>query len=141
MQTNIQRHLNEAKDQAAKLFAHVDTNGDGIVNIKEYEAYFLVSHDLIDSEHATIHAEKHATNVDQNSEQLEVGAYMATITFNAARMQLEEEKAKFKSADADDNGLDDIEWLGFQVCYHLAIVEYSLALCSIQNYLERCLMR
>ncbi|KAI6185036.1 45 kDa calcium-binding protein [Aphelenchoides bicaudatus] len=97
IQENTKEHLADGRRQAEQLFQQVDENGDGIVSWDEYKAHFLVKNKIVDKEHAKEHVKEHGDSMDKNS-----------------RLKLEDEHAAFKRSDADNDGLDDAEWLGFQ---------------------------
>jgi len=94
---NTQHHLKEGRESSERRFQEVDENGDGVISWDEYKAHYLVEKNVVDKEHAKKHAADHTDNLDSGT-----------------RYLLDEEKSAFTKADAEGNGLDEIEWLGFQ---------------------------
>ncbi|KAI6178896.1 45 kDa calcium-binding protein [Aphelenchoides besseyi] len=103
--SNVRRHLEKARNNSEAIFQQVDTNGDGLVSWNEYKAHFMVAKKIVDADHAKKHAEDHSENMDANS-----------------RFMIDEEKAAFQKADSDENGLDDIEFLGLQHPEHSRVM-------------------
>lgn len=109
---NTKQHLQEGRKTSDQLFQQVDGNGDGLINWIEYKTYFLVKNDLVDKDHAAKHANEHSDNMD-NDCGLKCFCLL-NPSFIPARLKLTDEQGAFKRADADGNGLDEAEWLGFQ---------------------------
>jgi Ca2+-binding EF-hand superfamily protein len=91
---NTNKHLEDGKKEAEANFQEVDADGNGIVTWDEYLKKFIIEKGLVDKEHAQEHDE-HTFDGD-------------------TRRMIDEEKQIFSEADANDDGLDQIEWLGFQ---------------------------
>uniref|UniRef100_A0A914C9Q2 EF-hand domain-containing protein n=1 Tax=Acrobeloides nanus TaxID=290746 RepID=A0A914C9Q2_9BILA len=108
--SNTIAHLEEGKKEAMDRFQNVDENGDGRITWDEYRTHFLIEKNIVDKEHAKEHGNDHADNLDTNS-----------------RLMLDDEKAAFEQADADQNGLDEIEWLGFQHPEHSSVMLREMA--------------
>ncbi|KAH7706179.1 calcium-binding protein-like protein [Aphelenchoides avenae] len=106
---NTQHHLEQAKTESENRFQEVDENGDGKISWDEYKSHFMVEKNFVDKEHAKEHAQ-HDENLDANS-----------------RVLLDEEKNAFAQADADGDGLDEVEWLGFQHPEHSKLMLKEMA--------------
>jgi Ca2+-binding EF-hand superfamily protein len=91
---NTNKHLKDGKKEAGKSFQEVDADGDGLVTWNEYLKKFVIEKGLVDKKHANEHNE-HTFDGD-------------------TRRMVDEEKQSFAEADSNDDGLDTIEWLGFQ---------------------------
>ncbi|KAE9553008.1 hypothetical protein FO519_003769 [Halicephalobus sp. NKZ332] len=104
---NTNKHMEEGKKEADAAFQEVDSDGDGKVTWEEYQKKFLVEKNLVDKDHINEH-EEHSFDAD-------------------ARRLIDEEKLTFEGADADGDGLDNIEWLGFQHPEHSKVMLKEMA--------------
>uniref|UniRef100_A0AC34QDU7 EF-hand domain-containing protein n=1 Tax=Panagrolaimus sp. JU765 TaxID=591449 RepID=A0AC34QDU7_9BILA len=104
---NTRKHMDDGKKEAEEAFQEVDTDGDGKVTWEEYLKKFLLEKKLVDAEHINEH-EEHAFDVE-------------------TRRMIDEEKLTFEGADADGDGLDTIEWLGFQHPEHSEVMLKGMA--------------
>ncbi|CAD5212149.1 unnamed protein product [Bursaphelenchus okinawaensis] len=93
---NIRYHLDEGKREANKLFQQVDKNADGIIQWDEYKDHFMVKQNIASKDHVEDHKD-HDNHLDSDS-----------------RFVLDQEKYSFNQADANQDGLDEIEWLSYQ---------------------------
>ncbi|KAI1727498.1 EF-hand domain pair domain-containing protein [Ditylenchus destructor] len=103
---NTNHHLDEAKEESNNIFQTIDENGDGKITWNEYKTHFIVEKGLVDQEHAKDHADKkHPDAFDRES-----------------RLMIQEEETAFQAADADGDGLDDVEWLSFRHPEHSKVM-------------------
>ncbi|CAD5216393.1 unnamed protein product [Bursaphelenchus xylophilus] len=93
---NIRSHLDEGKKESNKLFQLIDKNANGLVDWDEYKNHFMVKKNMASQEHVEDHQD-HDNHLDSDS-----------------RFALDQEKYSFKQADADGDGLDEMEWLSYQ---------------------------
>uniref|UniRef100_A0A915D573 EF-hand domain-containing protein n=1 Tax=Ditylenchus dipsaci TaxID=166011 RepID=A0A915D573_9BILA len=108
---NTNHHLDEAKKESSEVFQTVDGNGDGKITWEEYKSHFIVEKGLMDKEHVKDHTkQQHPDAFDTN-----------------ARFLLQEEKDAFEQADADGDGLDEVEWLSFRHPEHSKVMLKEMA--------------
>jgi Ca2+-binding EF-hand superfamily protein len=106
---NTNHHLEESKKESDDVFQTVDENGDGRITWDEYKSHFLVEKKLVEKEKIKEHA-KNTDDLDTNS-----------------RILLDEEKNAFGQSDADNDGLNELEWLGFRHPEHSSVMLKEMA--------------
>uniref|UniRef100_A0A7E4VEP4 45 kDa calcium-binding protein n=1 Tax=Panagrellus redivivus TaxID=6233 RepID=A0A7E4VEP4_PANRE len=114
---NLAKHMDDGEREAEATFDEIDANGDGLVTWEEYVRHLLVQK----------HFAKDLAAADAMTEE----HYSTDV-----RRLIDEEKATFAEADIDDNGLNKLEWLGFQHPEHSKTMLREMAEDILSSYDE-----